>query len=166
MYMSFMLRNGWHCQFLEPDLKTPQPKKLTFNDERKIRELAEQGRAFARRRSAKRRRRVKGVLFDWPVNGRSGEQLQIQSLQVCTLRVQLRFRYKPREPSSSNSRMTVGSSAIVSTPCPSDALSANCQKRYCSATSRSRRIHRDIKSSIRVATLRRGRSSLPGPSRK
>jgi hypothetical protein len=26
--MHFMLVNGWYCQFLEEDLKTPPPKKL------------------------------------------------------------------------------------------------------------------------------------------
>jgi hypothetical protein len=25
VYMSFMDRKGWHCQFLEADLKTPLP---------------------------------------------------------------------------------------------------------------------------------------------
>ena len=43
VYMYFMLRNGWQCQFLEPDLKTALPKKLTFTDTRKIVELAERG---------------------------------------------------------------------------------------------------------------------------
>jgi hypothetical protein len=28
--MSFMLRDGWRCQFLEEDLKTPLPKRLNF----------------------------------------------------------------------------------------------------------------------------------------
>jgi len=28
VYMSFMLRQGWHFQFLEEDLKTSLPKKL------------------------------------------------------------------------------------------------------------------------------------------
>lgn len=41
--MYFMLRSGWHCQFLEPDLKTALLKKLTFSDSRKIVELAERG---------------------------------------------------------------------------------------------------------------------------
>jgi len=30
VYMHFMLREGWYCQFLEEDLKTPLPKKLTL----------------------------------------------------------------------------------------------------------------------------------------
>ena len=38
--MYFFLRSGWQAQFLQPDLKTPLPKKLTFQDPEKIRELA------------------------------------------------------------------------------------------------------------------------------
>jgi hypothetical protein len=30
VYMSFQCRYGWHCQFLEQDLKTPLPRKLHF----------------------------------------------------------------------------------------------------------------------------------------
>jgi hypothetical protein len=37
--MHFMLRDGWHCQFLEIDLKTALPKQLTFSSPTKIREL-------------------------------------------------------------------------------------------------------------------------------
>jgi hypothetical protein len=33
-------------QFLEPDLKTPLPRKLTFTDREKIRELARRGEAW------------------------------------------------------------------------------------------------------------------------
>jgi hypothetical protein len=43
VYMYFMLRSGWHCHFLEPDLKTALPKRLTFTHARKIVELAERG---------------------------------------------------------------------------------------------------------------------------
>ena len=39
-------REGWYCQFLEEDLKTPLPKKLTFADVSKVRELAEKGGGF------------------------------------------------------------------------------------------------------------------------
>jgi hypothetical protein len=41
--MSFMLRDGWRCQFLEQDLKTALPKKLLFKSHEKIREIAERG---------------------------------------------------------------------------------------------------------------------------
>jgi hypothetical protein len=44
--MSFMCRKGWHCQFLEEDLKTPLPRKLTFASSRKIMELAERAGAL------------------------------------------------------------------------------------------------------------------------
>jgi hypothetical protein len=42
VYMFFMnAKGGWHCQFLEEDLKTPLPKTLTFQSPDKIMELAE-----------------------------------------------------------------------------------------------------------------------------
>jgi hypothetical protein len=44
--MYFMLRESWYCQFLEEDLKTPLPRKLTFADVSKVRELAEKGGGF------------------------------------------------------------------------------------------------------------------------
>jgi hypothetical protein len=45
VYMSFMLRHGWHCQFLEEDLKTSLPKKLAFLSQDMILELARPGGA-------------------------------------------------------------------------------------------------------------------------
>ena len=44
--MSFMLWDGWHCQFLEEDLKTPLPRKFTFATPEKVVELAERGRGL------------------------------------------------------------------------------------------------------------------------
>jgi hypothetical protein len=41
--MQFVLRKGWYCQFLEEDMKTPLPRKLTFADDRKIWEMAKRG---------------------------------------------------------------------------------------------------------------------------
>ena len=41
VYMSFMCRYGWHCQFLEEDVKTSLRKKLTFREPAKIVEMAE-----------------------------------------------------------------------------------------------------------------------------
>ena len=41
VYMNFMLRHGWHCSFLEEDLKTGLRKKLTFKEPAKIIEMAE-----------------------------------------------------------------------------------------------------------------------------
>jgi hypothetical protein len=45
IYMHFMRTNGWYCQFLEEDLKTPLPLKLTLDDPEKIQELAKRGGA-------------------------------------------------------------------------------------------------------------------------
>jgi hypothetical protein len=44
--MYFFLRSGWQVQFLEPDLKTPLPRKFTFADPEKIREMARRGEAW------------------------------------------------------------------------------------------------------------------------
>jgi hypothetical protein len=46
VYMYFFLRSGWQVQFTEADLKTPLPRKLTFTDPEKIRELARRGEAW------------------------------------------------------------------------------------------------------------------------
>jgi len=45
VYMYFFERRGWSCQFLEADLKTPLPKKLTFKHPEKIIAIAEHGGA-------------------------------------------------------------------------------------------------------------------------
>ena len=36
-------RDGWVCQFLKQDLKTPLSKKLHFKSDEKIRKIAERG---------------------------------------------------------------------------------------------------------------------------
>src|SRR5579863_2351879 len=43
VYLSFMHRESWYCQFLEEDLKTSLPRKLIFRSHQKVRELAERG---------------------------------------------------------------------------------------------------------------------------
>jgi hypothetical protein len=43
VYMSFMLAGGWYCPFLEEDLKTPLPRRLTLADPAKAVEMAERG---------------------------------------------------------------------------------------------------------------------------
>ena len=43
VYMHFMFRKGWFCQFLEEDLKTPLPKTIRFTDDKKIWEMAKRG---------------------------------------------------------------------------------------------------------------------------
>jgi hypothetical protein len=46
VYMTLMDWRGWHCQFLEADLQTPLPRKLTFAAPDKIVELVERGGGF------------------------------------------------------------------------------------------------------------------------
>ena len=46
VYMYYMLRDGWYCQFLEADLKTALPRTFTFAAPEKIVELAERGRGL------------------------------------------------------------------------------------------------------------------------
>jgi hypothetical protein len=53
VYMHFMFRKGWLCQFLEEDLKTPLPRKVMFEDDAKIWEMAKRG-GFGGKRSRKR----------------------------------------------------------------------------------------------------------------
>ena len=43
VYMSFMHREGWHCQFLEEDLKTSLPCKVTLDTPTKLIEMAKRG---------------------------------------------------------------------------------------------------------------------------
>jgi hypothetical protein len=46
IYTYFMLSGGWHCQFLEADLKTPLPRTLNFSDIANVTELIERGNGF------------------------------------------------------------------------------------------------------------------------
>jgi hypothetical protein len=43
VYLHFILRKGWFCQFLEEDLKTALPKTIRFTDDKKIWEMAKRG---------------------------------------------------------------------------------------------------------------------------
>jgi hypothetical protein len=43
VYMHFMFRKGWLCQFVEEDLKTPLPRKVLFENDQKIWEMAKRG---------------------------------------------------------------------------------------------------------------------------
>jgi hypothetical protein len=43
VYLSFQCRYGWHCQFLEQDLRTPLPRKLHFKSAEKVIELVARG---------------------------------------------------------------------------------------------------------------------------
>ena len=48
IYMHYMLADGWFCQFLEEDLKTPLRRKVRLDDSAKIIEMAEKGGAAMR----------------------------------------------------------------------------------------------------------------------
>lgn len=43
VYMYFQFRDGWQCQFLEADLKTPLPRRLHFTSADKVVELVNRG---------------------------------------------------------------------------------------------------------------------------
>jgi hypothetical protein len=79
IYMFFMLNQGWHCQFMEKDLKTPLPRELTFSAPDKIRELHE-------RCGADRRLEDKAAL-DYAINmGRGSMWLELTEEQYAKLR--------------------------------------------------------------------------------
>jgi hypothetical protein len=43
VYMHFQTQSGWHCQFLEQDLKTPLSKKLNLVRQERLFDIAEHG---------------------------------------------------------------------------------------------------------------------------
>ena len=43
VYMQFVHTKGWLCRFLEPDLKTPLPRKVTVRHQKKLFEMAGRG---------------------------------------------------------------------------------------------------------------------------
>jgi hypothetical protein len=79
VYMTFFRREGWYVQFLEADLKTPLPRKLTFTDPEKIRELARRGEAWGDSESRQ-------VLEHAIENGRGGCYLRLTPEQYRALR--------------------------------------------------------------------------------
>ena len=79
VYMSFFSRSGWQVQFLEADLKTPLPRKFTFADPEKIRELARKGEAWGDSESRQ-------MLEHAIENGRGGVYLRLTAEQYARLR--------------------------------------------------------------------------------
>jgi hypothetical protein len=79
VYMSSFRRNGWQVQFLEADLKTPLPRKLTFTDAEKIRELARRGEAWGNSESRQ-------MLEHAIETGRGGVHLRLTPDQYARLR--------------------------------------------------------------------------------
>ena len=75
----FFFRGGWQVQFLEADLRTPQPRKLTFTDPEKIRELARRGEAWGDSESRQ--------MLEYAIeNGRGGVYLKLTPDQYKKLR--------------------------------------------------------------------------------
>jgi hypothetical protein len=79
VYCYFFKRGGWEVQFLEADLKTPLPRKLTFADPEKIRELARRGGSW---RDSDSRQMLEHDIE----NGRGGIYLRLTPEQHATLR--------------------------------------------------------------------------------
>jgi hypothetical protein len=79
VYMYFFKRGGWEVQFLEADLKTPLPRKLTFADPEKIRELARRGEAWG---DSESRQMLEHVIE----TGRGGVYLRLTPEQYARLR--------------------------------------------------------------------------------
>ena len=81
VYMFFFLRKGWHCAFLEPDLKTPLPRKFTFASEEKVRELVERAGGFKKLEDRQ--------AFDYALTiGRGGVNLNLTEEQYKKLKLQ------------------------------------------------------------------------------
>jgi hypothetical protein len=81
VYMYFFKRGGWQVQFLESDLKTPLPRKLTFTDPDKIRELARRGEAWG---TSEARQMLEHAIE----TGRGGIYLRLTPEQYAKLRRQ------------------------------------------------------------------------------
>jgi hypothetical protein len=79
VYMSFMFRQGWHVQFLEADLKTPLPRRLSFADPDKIREMARRGEAM---QTSEARQMLEHAIE----NGRGGVFLKLTPEQHAKLK--------------------------------------------------------------------------------
>lgn len=79
VYLSLQCRDGWHCQFLEADLKTALPRKLHFASPDKLIELVERGGGFPDQET--RLMVNKGIEM-----GRGGIFLRLTEEQYATLR--------------------------------------------------------------------------------
>jgi hypothetical protein len=79
VYCYFFFRQGWQVQFLEADLKTPLPRRLTFSDPEKIRELARRGGAW---RDSESRQMLEHAIE----TGRGGIYLRLTAGQYASLR--------------------------------------------------------------------------------
>ena len=79
--MYYMLREGWMCQFLEEDLKTPLPRRFHFRDAGKIRAIVEKVGNFANLQDRQ--------ALDYGLEiGRGGVWLQLTQEQYDRLKLQ------------------------------------------------------------------------------
>jgi hypothetical protein len=79
VYMPFMDRRGWHCQFLEADLQTPLPRRLHFVSPDKIIELVERAGGFKDQES-------RLMLEQGIATGRGGMFLSLSEEQYAKLK--------------------------------------------------------------------------------
>jgi len=79
VYMYFQDRNGWHCQFLEQDLKTALPRRLHFKSSDKVVELVERAGGITDQES-------RLMLSHAIATGRGGVFLMLTSEQYARLR--------------------------------------------------------------------------------
>jgi hypothetical protein len=99
--MFFMLNQGWHCQFLEPDLKTPIHRKLTFSSPDKVREMHE-------RFGADRKLEDKAAL-EYAINtGRGSIWLNLTNEQYQKLRQPALAGNLPKEQDAPNREVRRG----------------------------------------------------------
>lgn len=79
VYMYFQFRNGWQCQFLENDLRTPLPRTLHFTSADKVIELVKRGGGITDQES-------RLMLEQAVATGRGGVFLMLTSEQYARLR--------------------------------------------------------------------------------
>jgi len=78
VYLCFQCSNGWHCQFMEVDLKTSLPRKLHFTSAEKGIELVERGGGFTDQKSS--------LMLDQAIaTGRGGVFLNLTAEQYAKL---------------------------------------------------------------------------------
>jgi len=81
IYMYYMRREGWVCQFLEEDLKTALPHRLHFKNEEKIRTIVDKVGNFANLQDRQ--------ALDYGLHiGRGGVWLQLSEEQYMQLKTE------------------------------------------------------------------------------
>jgi hypothetical protein len=77
--MHFMVYEGWYCQFLEANLTTSLPKKLTIRNQQKLLQMAERG--MPNMTNEERQRMQRDI-----ANGRGGIWLDLSEEQYLKLK--------------------------------------------------------------------------------